>query len=476
MRVLIAEDEFIERKSMRKFIEENFSFVSVVGEAANGRHAIVLAEEVVPDIIFMDIKMPGIDGLEAIETINARDPSIKFIMISAYDSFTYAQEAMRFGIKDYILKPGNKEEIVKAILRIKKDIDTEKKRQQERMQSEQWMKEQFISGLMQHPVSEETIGMQKQLFPEMKSGFFFILMSDVDQDPRQVGAAMKSSMAYPFILLEHGGLLIVFAASPAAAQNSDILTAIRKLNHQLGKDIYIGVGYPYGTVEKLPSSYHEAYTAAFQLKADNRRNYGFMKTNDRSEKLENMIDQIVMDIEQGKGEEARLLYKEKALHFNESDKERLYIKLKKLLDDREIDIPNYSLSDLRSRDDLETFLNVSLMRINEFYTSRHFVYQVKTYLLNNFASDINLEDAAALVNLSTNYFSSVFKQETGETFIDHLTKIRLEKAKEFIEENAYSLKEISFMVGYKDPNYFSRVFKKYYDVSPSQFQQAIFKK
>src|SRR5699024_3714962 len=132
MRVLIAEDELIERKAMRKFIEDNFSDIVVVGEAANGRNAIEQAQILQPDVIFMDLKMPGIDGLEAIERIHANEPSLKFIMISAYDSIAYAKKAKHFGIKDYILKPGKKEDVAKALLRAKKDIDAEKQREKER--------------------------------------------------------------------------------------------------------------------------------------------------------------------------------------------------------------------------------------------------------------------------------------------------------------------------------------------------------
>src|SRR5699024_2579700 len=98
------------------------------------------------------------------------------------------------------------------------------------------------------------------------------------------------------------------------------------------------------------------------------------------------------------------------------------------------------------------------------------------YLSAHYDQDVTLEDVASSVDLSPNYFSNLFKQEFGETFIDYLTKLRLNKARELIRENRYSLKEISFMVGYKDPNYFSRVFKKYDGQSPRQFQKATFKK
>jgi len=102
--------------------------------------------------------------------------------------------------------------------------------------------------------------------------------------------------------------------------------------------------------------------------------------------------------------------------------------------------------------------------------------KAKGYIEAHYAKGMALEDVAAFVNLSPNYFSNLFKEEFGENFIEFLTKTRMEQAKELIEENSYSLKEISFMVGYKDPNYFSRVFKKYFHSSPRQFQDSIFEK
>ncbi|QGS69502.1 response regulator [Oceanobacillus sp. 143] len=164
MRILLAEDEFIERKAMRKFIEENFPAIEIVAEAENGRKAIELAEKTSPDVIFMDIRMPGINGLEAIEKINMGNPAIKFILVSAYDSFDYAKEAMRFGIKDYILKPGKKEEIVKAILRVQKEIEVEKIQQLERIQALGLRHERLITELMHAPLQESTLIMQKSCF------------------------------------------------------------------------------------------------------------------------------------------------------------------------------------------------------------------------------------------------------------------------------------------------------------------------
>lgn len=102
--------------------------------------------------------------------------------------------------------------------------------------------------------------------------------------------------------------------------------------------------------------------------------------------------------------------------------------------------------------------------------------KVKEYIDEHYRQGITLEEMAAHVGLSPNYFSNVFKKEFGNTFVEFITGRRMNEAKLLIMENQYSLKEISYMVGYNDPNYFSRVFKRSYQMSPKKFQQQIFKK
>src|SRR5699024_8801505 len=137
--------------------------------------------------------------------------------------------------------------------------------------------------------------------------------------------------------------------------------------------------------------------------------------------------------------------------FRLADRENLYIKVKHLLASRHITLPNHSLFSLKSDDDWAWFLEICAMTTNEANQSKQYVPQIKAYLSAHYDQEVTLEDVASSVDLSPNYFSNLFKQEFGETFIDYLTKLRLNKARELIRENRYSLKEISFMVGYKDP-------------------------
>src|SRR5690625_593044 len=472
MRILIAEDELLERKAMRKFIQDNFNHMTVVGEAVNGRQAIELAKELQPNIIFMDIKMPGINGLEAIEQIHAAQPEIKFILVSAYDTFEYAKKAMKFGIKDYILKPGKNEEIIRTLLRIREEILSEEKVTEEIRQSEQLLKEKLIRKLMKYPVDEDAQDIANQVFPDMKSGYSLVCDADASMDKSSMEEVLLDDRDHRYIFYEINGLIIVLVIWSDAIERSDQLLLARKLHLHLDEHVFIGVGSVYSTIGKLPTSYREAYEASVQLKAANQSNYGFLQKSNQADRNDQVISQIFQSVEKGNYEQAIMNFKENDL--NTIDKEKLYISIQNILEKRNIEGANYSISSLITEKDWYTYLEVCCMKIQEYYLSKQSMQKAKEYIKKHYSNEVTLEDVAILVNLSPNYFSNLFKEEFGETFIELLTRTRMERARELIEENAHSLKEISFLVGYKDPNYFSRVFKRFYDCSPRAYQRMIF--
>lgn len=475
MRILIAEDELLERKAMKKFIQDNFNHMTVVGEAVNGRQAIELAKELQPNIIFMDIKMPGINGLEAIEQIHAVQPEIKFILVSAYDTFEYAKKAMKFGIKDYILKPGKNEEIIRTLLRIREEILSEEKVTEEIKQSEQLLKEKLIRKLMKYPVDKDAQDIANQVHSGMKSGYFLVCDADASMDKSRMEEVLLDQV-HQYIFYEINGLVIVLVICADAIEKSDQLLLARKLHLHLGEDVFIGVGSLCSTLEKLPTSYREAYEASVQLKAANQSNYGFLQKSNQAHRNDQVINHIFQSVEKGNYEQAIMNFKENENYLNTIDKEKLYISIQNILEKRNIEGANHSISSLITEKDWYTYLEVCCMKIQEYYLSKQSMAKAKEYIEMHYSSEVLLEDVAIVVNLSPNYFSNLFKEEFGETFIELLTRIRMEKAKELIEENLHSLKEISFLVGYKDPNYFSRVFKRYYDRSPRNYQKDIFEK
>jgi two-component system, response regulator YesN len=127
-RLLIADDEALEREGLEWMIGQQLPGLFEVIHAENGRLAIQRAEQYRPDIIFMDIKMPGIEGLEALRLIQSAHPKVKMVLVSAYDFFSYAKEALRLGVRDYILKPARKDQIVEILKKLVNELEEEKEK------------------------------------------------------------------------------------------------------------------------------------------------------------------------------------------------------------------------------------------------------------------------------------------------------------------------------------------------------------
>lgn len=476
MRILIAEDELLERKAMKKFLQKNFKDLEVVGEAENGRKAIELAKEKRPHIIFMDIKMPGINGLEAIEQIHASQPTIKFILVSAYDTFDYAKQAMQFGIKDYILKPGKKEEIVKALFRLSKEIHEEQKLLVEKRQSRQLLEDRLIGDLIEGHIHVELRELQESLYPHFKSGYFIVFEGEKNDEIHKIKEELEKSDVRAFLLKEQSGHIIALILDDHIEEKANQLRLARRLSLAFKNELYIGVGEIQTLFEKLPVSYREAYEACYRLRIDEKCTYGFLQENNVDRQNTKQIDQLLEKVEQGKTREALDIYQQSYPLLNRAEKEKLYIAIQNVLAKWNVASLEHSISSLNSVEDWHAYLTIACMKISEIHHSKQSMMKAKMYIEDHYAENLTLENVAASVQLSPNYFSNLFKEEFEETFIEFLTRTRMIQAKLLIEKNSYSLKEICFKIGYKDPNYFSRVFKRYYQLSPKHFQDRIFKK
>jgi len=441
VRVVIAEDEMLERKAMRKFLEEHFHDIEIVGEAVNGRKAIELAEEQKPDLMLMDIKMPGIDGLEAMERISKTHPMIKFIVVSAYDSFRYAKQAMKFGVKEYILKPSNQEEAIRAILNVKKEIARDRQMNENRRAF-------FLTKIMQ---GEEVHSLQQSLFPDMKSGFFIVMNQTV---PLPINYLQKDQVA--------------LYISNEILDNAAVLTKVRTLQLQLGAHVYIGIGHPSSQVGDLTNSYYEAKQALFQLVEAGQKKYGFPPLR----KTGPDITPFFRALEEGNEDRVWLLFEE---IVDQLDVE-CYFKIKQLVEEKERTFPDIPSHQLQTASDWRGFLEMVCYEIREYYQSKNKIGRAKQYISENYHRSLTLEEVADVTELSPNYFSQLFREETGYTFSDYVTEVRIQTAKELLRENNTTLKEISSHIGYRDPNYFSRVFKKQVGLSPKQYQNQIIKK
>ncbi|WP_239586778.1 response regulator [Shouchella xiaoxiensis] len=452
MNVLIAEDELLERKAMIKFLQIQFPDLKIVAEAENGRKAIELAKITKPDLLLMDINMPGINGLEAIEEIKAYLPDAQFIMITAHDSFAYAKQALSAGVRDYILKPSRKEETIKAIKSAQEAVWQKMRlKQQEKTQREELL---MINLLYKQGA---VLNLHKHMQVDASSGIIMIIKPAEGYVMEKVTENLKSwSNGYLIVYKqEYDCRWIVLALSKNNQLHLDMDVLRKRILHEYGKQVEIGIGKPKQVDENLQESYFEAM-AMLQKSSDQEG---------RANRLNNFLTMIVT------GDKTKTLEEFMVLIRNDTfKKEQLYYQVEHLLTIRNINGQGRTLHQLQTERDWYHYIEDCCDQFKVYNHSMNQIERAKQWLKDHYDEQFTLQEVAEHVHLSPAYFSNLFKITTGFSFVDYVTRLRMEKAMSLLIQKRYSLKEISYMVGYNDPNYFSRVFKKHYQVAPSQFQ------
>ena len=516
-RLLIADDEPLEREGLelmiRRMMPGQFEFI----HAENGRQAILLAEEQRPDFMFVDIRMPGIQGIEAIREITARHPSIKFVMVTAHDYFTYAKEAITLGVKDYLLKPARLEE-VRAIL----DKLVAEREEELRKREEELELREKLSRLLPLAENELTLTLMLEYVQEMDlehlshlmrfqwhKGYAMLLtfsrQSKKDweyfqQEKRRVYEAVKHymkprlpCMISPLI----GNQMTLFIPVPADRPFYSYRVEALEWGERLQSFVETQVGLPavlgIGSVQKGLEGLRRSFREAVLVSAEPNAVAGVRHIDD----IEQSSGQPGIPLE----EEKKLLdamhrqdKEEAAARFDllferlqasvSADLERcrnevtgLFVALYRQLN---LGVPSEILSSFQAVQDTESLRQAAEARLRQMLDGLreerdkrqfHVIERAKSYILQTYQQDVSMEQTAEYVNLSPYYFSKLFKQYVGETFVDHLTRLRIERAKRLLSDETLCLKEICYEIGYNDPNYFSRVFKRVTGITPREYRQ-----
>jgi len=516
-----VDDEALERKALAKIIQNGMAGVEVIGEAPNGRKAIELAVSDHPDIIFMDIKMPGIDGVQAVKTIKKLNPSIKFIMVSAFNTFEYAKEVMQQGVKEYILKPSWKQDILDALTRVKEEILDERKQKEEQKSLRDNLsravsiaQKEWVSSLLVNQVQDITYEEWGQLLGvEITSGYImlFSLQSElsggeklewynwlkeaikavVKKQEIMIGPLTDSQVPVLFLCKKTNEKLLFKSLSQNVMEN--VITLFQK--ESFNADLKIGVGLPYNHAYELHKSYHEAAGALQKILASPTVRFQFgvkQNTHENTSSIKSAVIEMEKKLLEAvrRGEVNQVLFLFDSYITNQATThnieasfvkkafEELFILTSRMLHD--LGVSYDQTPKIEESKDLAFILEtgkaqlISIVQHVQVWRNNHakgMLQKAKEYIEKHYADSITLDTAAEYVELSPYYFSKLFKDRFGQTFIDYLTDIRIKHAKTQMEDPAKSLKEICYSIGYKDPNYFSRVFKKLTGLSPSDFRK-----
>lgn len=531
-KIMIGDDEGIVIDALTFIINRHFGDICLIESAKTGRSVIELAEAVHPDIAFMDIQMPGINGIEAMKEIKKSNPNTIFIVISAYDKFDYAKEALNIGVLDYLNKPINQKEIVEILQKAMKKVDAEREKRsrdlmlQEKLETVVPVIESGLiySVLFQENYADDTENFKRLLGIETDQGYMMVIECGDSQEGghliNTVGASVRVQPYYKElreIIKEHFSCVVgsmmanmIIVLIPCEGDTPDeeeeyrerievienARRMVRKLKGRLDAQFRVGIG----SVQKLSeagTSYTEAMNSIrlstgsvahvrdLPIGCDYEEDYPVETEKALFEKTEEgdingvvseagrffdwMIERYpesVMDIKLKALElvlwAEHISYESGGMTYHFKSRQDYLPAIIEMKDYEEL--RSWFLTKIQ-----EACRNVATKKEK---SSTSIVGRAREYIKAHYQKDISLDDVSREVNISPYYFSKLFKEETGENFIEYVTAVRMEKAKELLENTNKSMKEICLEIGYADPNYFSRSFKKNLGVTPTEYKEG----
>ncbi|MCB7303089.1 response regulator [Bariatricus massiliensis] len=530
LKVFLVEDEFVVRQGIKNKIDWKSHGYEFCGEASDGELAYPMIQKLKPDIVITDIRMPFMDGLVLSRLIKKEMPWVEIIILTGYEEFEYAKEAIKIGVAEYLTKPINSEELLKEVDLLADKIE-EKRREQE-------IKEKYMLELEENSLKE-----RKELFQHLVTGGKSMaeLLETADRLDMDL-----SAMWYNIVLIkiqfmnqthdEYSNILIEIEERMKTLDNeTNLLIFDRNLEgkaflfkadskeelEQIQKD-YIdrlkaiwadyenvryfgGVGEPVNRLRELPGSFEAAshafahrYLVGESLILSSReleqRTYGNQEEFNIRSVNPKQIDRSKMQEFLKMGDKDEVVYFiEEFFHALDnsamnSSLFRQYITMDAYfcVSDfteglgfarDEIDAPDAAAGILKSKEDAVAYvvrILTKALELREKAASNRYgdvVDEVKRYIEYNFADeDLSLNLLASHVNFSPNHLSTIFSQQTGQTFTGYLTDYRMNKAKELLRCTSKRSSEIGLEVGYKDPHYFSYLFKKTQGMTPTQYR------
>lgn len=522
-KVFLVEDEIVTREGIRDNVDWRAAGFEFCGEAPDGEMALPLIEKARPDVLITDIRMPFMDGLQLCKILRDRMPALKIIILSGHNEFQYAQEAVKLGVTEYLLKPFGVQELHQVLNKVAALLDYERAEREklERLKNQiednlALRQEKFLSKLvMGGMASPEVIRESRLLGLDLVARWYLVLVVDFElnsqaeqfdySEYQQVEQTIsRLAGVNPDIFLAKTGveelvLIIKGDTSEHLAQEGRFLTELirTEVENRTKCFLRVGLGSPQDRIGNIHRSFAEALANLQQdaAKAPNQAEAG--SETGKTELLE--LDKSALEnfLRYGTREEFDSFFQVYMQPLNEAALQSYLVRNYIFVDivlmvakfvhqlggnvDQvipEINRVETMLLNVKTLDQLREETRqvfASALAFRDSKTQKQYkpmIHLAKKYIEAHYADpELSLNDVADQVNFSPSHFSVVFSRETGMTFKDYLINIRMEKAKELLRTTPLKSFEIASQIGYNDPHYFSYVFKKHTNLSPKQFRR-----
>lgn len=532
IKIFLVEDEFVVREGIKNNIDWQSHGYEFCGEASDGELAFPMIQKLKPDIVITDIRMPFMDGLVLSRLIKKEMPWIEIVILSGYEEFEYAKEGIRLGIAGYLLKPISGEELLKEIDTLAVGIEEKRREQEIREEYKKEMEENYRKErrtLFQYLVTgekspAELLEIAGKLEIDLSAMWYNIVLFQAQSRYHAYdefsNSLMEIEQKIRTRIIEHKTHLLFFDRNLEGnaflfkADSQEELERIQKECLGEIKEIladydhvryFGGIGVPVNRLRELPASFERAshaFAHRYLMKEslilnskemeqgvyleneqfdisnvnpkqiDRSKVREFLKTGDREE--------VVYFVEE--------FFRDLGVNILKSNIFRQYIVmdtyfcvvdfLEELQISRdEIETPEMTSTILQSPEEAMSYIVRIIgkaLELRESAASNRYgdiVNEVMQYIEENYADEeLSLNLLASHVNFSPNHLSMVFSQQTGKTLIKYLTDFRMNKAKELLRCTGKKSSVVSTEVGYKDPHYFSYLFKKTQGVTPTQYR------
>ena len=543
LKIFLAEDEVIVRETIKRMIPWEELGFELVGEAADGEMALPLLIRQKPDLLITDIKMPFMDGLTLAKLAKKELPELKIVILSGYDDFNYAKQAISIGVEEYLLKPITKNALIERLSEIRSRYEHEKTQKEyyEKFQREMQVYEKnsnrdFFEALvcgsmdmMEVYKKAEKLGLD--IVAEAYNILIFTMNSEEDFSGQKEGYSEweaeslemledffsdnTSAMLFRCNIFSYG-VLIKGQKETIDENTKSCIDEIKKIldRKEQKRQWFVAVGESVERLSQLQKSYHSASRAFSQryLYGENILYYDEMElmehrsgqadTNDNAylKKVDvNALNPAILQkfLSNGLQEETENFVKDYFYAIGQEPMESLVFRnyvilnvrfsvlsfLKSLgCDTEEMEPENTEEILAESGKNIESAITYAKKMISQAITirdqnsgnkNRSILKTAVDFIDEHYMDeDISLNTAANVANVSSNHFSALFSQNMGQTFIEYLTTLRMNKAKELLRCTGMRSSEIAGEVGYKDAHYFSYLFKKTQGMTPSEYRKA----
>ncbi|MCY9668375.1 helix-turn-helix domain-containing protein [Paenibacillus alginolyticus] len=494
MRIIIADDETWVRTTIKNMLLELDMHLDIVGEASNGEELIEMSQLHQPQLAFIDIRMPTIDGLEAIRVAKELSPQTRWVILSGSSDFKYAQEAIRLGVKNYLLKPVDPQSLSRCVEEISEDYNHDLVKGNDEFEflisSFVWGNRtlQDLSGIQSYQFSGILICIDSSLSESLKLQLIQTWLKEIQTHMKRT--MNHKDIRYAKITLRNGDYAIITAWSPShhaimLSIRSELVHFIKSKMIEYKTDYFSLTALQSDISNDLETCIHQISSLQYSSPLRtvlphsgvwSRKDLAFYQNN----------DQPIVEISRTA---------EKAVRFYQSNE---YLFYKKEIDTLERQLASLPLHQIKTIHALCEYFNTTIKRAfdpnchskiwieklrefgekllptsaNKDLANQDLINQVIRHIEQHYMDDISINQLATQFNITPNYLSTLFSKRCGVTFSRYITQIRMHKAKEIlIEKTTMKIQEIANQLGYYSSSHFIKTFSEFHGSSPSQFRE-----